>query len=168
MWNLFSRYKGGKAVPSAKQLNLIADILNNITAGSGIALTTPSAPTPSAPVVVAIDTEWLKAFVGGGGVSSVDGVGPDQTGNVDLGAVTDSDLAELSNGVLSVANGALATTAPVAASKTVDVVTNVAWNTSTHVLSKTVVTLTFTKGILTAVSNPTTSTVDTATSVVWS
>lgn len=66
MWHLFDRYTG-VVWPKARQMNLIARILNNFSAGVGMKLTLPSNPSPSAPVVFALDTEWLADHVGGGG-----------------------------------------------------------------------------------------------------
>lgn len=67
MWHLFDRYKG-VVWPKARQMNLIARILNNFSEGVGMKLTLPSNPSASAPVVFAIDTEWLADHVGGGDV----------------------------------------------------------------------------------------------------
>jgi len=67
MWNLFGRYKGKKALPSARQMNLIAAILNHVTQGTGISMQMPQQPSTDAPWIIAVDTEWLKEFVGGGG-----------------------------------------------------------------------------------------------------
>ena len=67
MWNLCGRYKGKKALPSARQMNLIAAILNHVTQGTGISMQMPQQPSTDAPWVISVDTEWLKEFVGGGG-----------------------------------------------------------------------------------------------------
>ena len=67
MWNLFGRYKGKKALPSARQMNLIAAILNHVTRGTGISMQMPQQPSTDAPWVISVDTEWLKEFVGGCG-----------------------------------------------------------------------------------------------------
>lgn len=73
MWNIFGRYKGRKALPSARQMNLIAAILNHVTQGPGIAMKTPQLPSTDTPWVIGVDVEWLKAFVGGGGTSGATG-----------------------------------------------------------------------------------------------
>ena len=72
MWHLFDRYKG-VVWPKARQMNLIAKILNNLCAGDGIKLTTPSVPSPAAPVTIAVDTEWLDNYMGGSGGGVVGG-----------------------------------------------------------------------------------------------
>lgn len=66
MWNLFGRYKGKKALPSARQMNLIAAILNHVTQGTGISMQKPQQPSTDAPWIIAVDTKWLQEFVGGG------------------------------------------------------------------------------------------------------
>lgn len=63
MWHLFDRYKG-VVWPKARQLNLIAKILNNLCAGTGIKLDTPTVPSPASPVTIGIDTEWLEDKIG--------------------------------------------------------------------------------------------------------
>ena len=95
MWHLFDRYTG-VVWPKARQLNLIARILNNICAGVGMKLTLPSSPSASSPVVIAIDTEWLKDHVGGGGSGGEDGDGGD--GDHDLEPNGWSDIPLGSNG----------------------------------------------------------------------
>ena len=65
MWNLFSRYRGKKVLPSARQMNLIAAILNHVTQGTGIKMHTPQLPSTDSPWIIGIDVEWLKTFVGG-------------------------------------------------------------------------------------------------------
>ena len=69
MWNLFGRYKGKKVLPSARQMNLIAAILNHVTQGTGIAMDKPQLPSTDTPWKIGVDVEWLKAFVGGSGYS---------------------------------------------------------------------------------------------------
>ena len=61
--------------PKARQLNLIAKILNNICNGVGIKLSLPTIPSPSHPVTISIDEEWLADKIGsaGAGVKSVNG-----------------------------------------------------------------------------------------------
>ena len=71
MWNLFERYKGRKVLPSARQMNLIAAILNHVTSGTGVKMDTPIMPSTDRPWVIAIDTKWLKEFVGGGNSGNV-------------------------------------------------------------------------------------------------
>ena len=66
MWNLFGRYKGKKALPSARQMNLIAAILNHVTQGTGISMDKPQLPSTDSPWKIGVDVKWLKAFVGGG------------------------------------------------------------------------------------------------------
>lgn len=66
MWNLFGKYKGKKVLPSARQMNLIAAVLNHVTQGTGIKMDQPQTPSTDAPWVIGVDTEWLKSFVGGG------------------------------------------------------------------------------------------------------
>ena len=66
MWHLFDSYKG-VVWPKARQLNLIARILNNLCPGTGIKLETPTNPSPSAPVTIGIDTEWLDDYIGDSG-----------------------------------------------------------------------------------------------------
>lgn len=63
MWYLFDKYKG-VVWPKAGQMNLIARILNNLCQGTGIKLETPTNPSPSAPVSIGIDTEWLDDHIG--------------------------------------------------------------------------------------------------------
>ena len=65
MWNVFGRYKGRKVLPSARQMNLIAAILNHVTQGTGIKLDCPQSPSTDSPFVIAVDTAWLAEFVGG-------------------------------------------------------------------------------------------------------
>ena len=77
MWNLFGKYKGRKVLPSARQMNLIAAILNHVTQGTGIKMDRPQTPSTDAPWVIGVDTEWLKSFVGGGG-ADLSGVGPNK------------------------------------------------------------------------------------------
>ena len=66
MWNLFGRYKGRKVLPSARQMNLIAAILNHVTQGTGIKMDMPQLPSTDSPWTIGIDIDWLKAFVGVG------------------------------------------------------------------------------------------------------
>lgn len=66
MWNLFGKYKGKKVLPSARQMNLIAAVLNHVTQGTGIKMSMPQSPSTDAPWTIGVDTEWLKSFVGGG------------------------------------------------------------------------------------------------------
>lgn len=77
MWSLFDRYKG-VVWPKARQLNLIAKILNNLCAGTGIKLDTPTVPSPASPVTISVDTEWLDEYIGeipsGGGGSATGGM----------------------------------------------------------------------------------------------
>ena len=61
MWHLFDRYKG-VVWPKARQLNLIAKILNNLCEGTGIKLDTPTVPSPASPVTISVDTEWLAGI----------------------------------------------------------------------------------------------------------
>ena len=63
MWYLFDKYKG-VVWPKAGQMNLIARILNNLCQGTGIKMERPTNPSPSAPVSVGIDTEWLDEYIG--------------------------------------------------------------------------------------------------------
>ena len=63
MWNLFDKYKG-VVWPKAGQMNLIARILNNLCPGTGIKIERPTNPSPSAPVSVGIDTDWLDEYIG--------------------------------------------------------------------------------------------------------
>ena len=83
MWNLFGRYKGKKVLPSARQMNLIAAILNHVTQGTGISMQMPQQPSTDAPWVIAVDTKWLQEFIGGGGggpeLSGSTPVAPNQT-----------------------------------------------------------------------------------------
>ena len=74
MWHLFDRYKG-VVWPKARQLNLIAKILNNLCQGTGIKLDMPTNPSPAAPVTIGIDMEWLDERIGeaSAGVDSVNG-----------------------------------------------------------------------------------------------
>jgi len=65
MWNLFGRYKGRKVLPSARQMNLIAAILNHVTQGTGIKMDMPQLPSTDSPWTIGIDVDWLKDFVGG-------------------------------------------------------------------------------------------------------
>ena len=67
MWSLFDRYKGKKVLPSARQMNLMAAILNHVTQGTGILMHMPQQPSTDSPWTIGIDVEWLKDFVGGGG-----------------------------------------------------------------------------------------------------
>lgn len=76
MWYVFDKYRG-VVWPKAGQMNLIARILNNLCAGTGIKLETPTNPSPSAPVTVAVDTEWLDDYIGeipSGGGSATGGM----------------------------------------------------------------------------------------------
>lgn len=66
MWHLFDKYKG-IVWPKSGQMNLIARILNNLCPGTGIKLNTPTNPSPSAPVTIGIDTEWLDDYIGDSG-----------------------------------------------------------------------------------------------------
>ncbi len=66
MWHLFDKYKG-IVWPKSGQMNLIARILNNLCPGTGIKLNTPTNPSPSAPVTICIDTEWLDDYIGDSG-----------------------------------------------------------------------------------------------------
>ena len=66
MWHIFDRYKG-VVWPKARQMNLIARILNNLCAGAGITIDTPADPGPSAPVTISVDTEWFEDKIGSGG-----------------------------------------------------------------------------------------------------
>lgn len=69
MWNLFGRYKGRKVLPSARQMNLIAAILNHVTQGTGIKMDMPQLPSSDSPWTIGVDVEWLKEFVGGSNYS---------------------------------------------------------------------------------------------------
>lgn len=76
MWYLFDKYKG-IVWPKAGQLNLIARILNNLCSGTGIKMERPTNPSPSAPVSIGIDTEWLDEYIGeipSGGGSATGGM----------------------------------------------------------------------------------------------
>lgn len=66
MWNLFGKYKGKKVLPSARQMNLIAAILNHVTQGTGIKMSMPQSPSTDAPWTIGVDTEWLRSFVNPG------------------------------------------------------------------------------------------------------
>lgn len=76
MWHLFDRYKG-VVWPKARQMNLIARILNNLCQGTGIKLNTPTNPSPASPVTISVDEDWLDGKIGGegsvAGVESVNG-----------------------------------------------------------------------------------------------
>lgn len=63
MWYVFDKYKG-VVWPKAGQMNLIARILNNLCEGTGIKIERPTNPSPSAPVSIGIDTEWLDDYIG--------------------------------------------------------------------------------------------------------
>ena len=83
MWNLFGRYRGKKVLPSARQMNLIAAILNHVTQGTGISMDMPQQPSTNSPWKIAIDVEWLKEFVGGGGAITPSSLaGSDANGNL--------------------------------------------------------------------------------------
>ena len=86
MWNIFGRYRGRKVLPSARQMNLIAAILNHVTQGTGISMSTPQMPSTDAPWVIGIDVEWLKAFVGGGSGADLSGVGANKIVGTDSGS----------------------------------------------------------------------------------
>lgn len=93
MWNLFGRYKGKKALPSARQMNLIAAILNHVTQGTGISMTMPQNPSTDAPWIIAVDKEWLSEFVGGGSgsgpeLSNTTPAAPSQTSPAAGSAIT--------------------------------------------------------------------------------
>ena len=106
MWNIFGRYKGKKVLPSARQMNLIAAILNHVTQGTGIAMDTPQQPSTDSPWRISVDVDWLKDFVGGGSGSIAPSslAGSDAQGNLTallalLSANADKDK------VLAVAKG---------------------------------------------------------------
>lgn len=84
MWNIFGRYKGKKVLPSARQMNLIAAILNHVTQGTGIAMDTPQQPSTDSPWRISVDVDWLKEFVGGGAGSIAPSslAGSDAQGNL--------------------------------------------------------------------------------------
>ena len=82
MWNLFGRYKGKKVLPSARQMNLIAAILNHVVQGTGIKMNTPQQPSTDAPWTIGVDVEWLKAFVGGGNITPDSIAGSDANGRL--------------------------------------------------------------------------------------
>jgi hypothetical protein len=82
MWNLFGRYKGKKVLPSARQMNLIAAILNHVTQGTGISMDTPQQPSTDSPWKIGIDVEWLKSFVSGGAITPSSLAGSDANGNI--------------------------------------------------------------------------------------
>ena len=86
MWHLFDRYKG-VVWPKARQLNQIAKILNNLCAGTGIKLDTPTVPSLAAPVTIAVDTEWLDEYIGEGGGSGGGGMFAWNNGTIGAGGV---------------------------------------------------------------------------------
>jgi len=104
MWNLFGRYKGNRVLPSARQMNLIAAILNHVTQGTGIKMNTPQQPSTDAPWTIGVDVEWLKAFVGGGNITPDSIAGSDANGSLTaLLALPSSNVTE--DKVLTVAKG---------------------------------------------------------------
>ncbi len=82
MWNLFERYKGKKVLPSARQMNLTAAILNHVTQGTGISMDMPQVPSTASPWRIGVDVEWLKAFVGGRTITPSSLAGSDENGNL--------------------------------------------------------------------------------------
>ena len=104
MWNLFGRYKGKKVLPSARQMNLIAAILNHVAQGTGIKMNTPQQPSTDAPWTIGVDVEWLKAFVVGGNITPDSLAGSDANGSLTaLLALPSSNVTE--DKVLTVAKG---------------------------------------------------------------
>ncbi len=63
MWQIFGRYRGRRVVPTARQMNLIAAILNHVTQGTGIRMTMPQSPSTDAPWIISVDVEWLMSFI---------------------------------------------------------------------------------------------------------
>ena len=83
MWNIFGRYRGKKVLPSARQMNLIAAILNHVTQGTGINMDTPQQPSTDAPWKIAVDVKWLKEFVGGAATLTANSLaGSDENGQL--------------------------------------------------------------------------------------
>lgn len=82
MWHLFNRHKGNKVVPSSGWVNRVASILNNVTAGTGIAMKCPTEPTTAAPWEIGVDVEWLRAFVGGAAITPNSLVASDGNGSL--------------------------------------------------------------------------------------
>lgn len=83
MWNLFGRYKGKNVLPSARQMNLIAAILNHVTQGTGISMDKPQQPSTDSPWKIGVDVEWLKSFVGGSATLTANSLaGSDANGNL--------------------------------------------------------------------------------------
>ena len=195
MWNLFGRYKGKKALPSARQMNLIAAILNHVTQGTGISMKMPHQPSTDAPWIIAVDTEWLKTFVGGGGgngpeLSDTIPVAPasnpsNATAGSDTTAARGDHKHPLSTNSLAASkwvrmdsSGNLetpteqpvainqATYPPASTTNGLTVVTDVKWDgTHLQVVKRT---LQFQKGIAHSFGTNATTNVDTPTKVVWS
>ena len=63
MWQIFGRYKGRRVVPTARQMNLIAAILNHVTQGTGIRMTMPQSPSTDSPWIISVDEEWLNSII---------------------------------------------------------------------------------------------------------
>lgn len=113
--------------------------------------------------------QYIQQFVvGGGTVKSVDGVPPDASGNVSLGALTEDDI-----GVTVAPEEHTHTVDDIEGlpdftkgqTTTVNVVEKVNWNGTT--LTYDYNTLTFTKGILTGKVAHTGTVIDTPTVVTW-
>ena len=83
MWNIFGRYRGKKVLPSARQMNLIASILNHVAQGTGIAMETPQQPSTDAPWKIGIDVDWLNEFLDGRRVTANSIVKTDADGKLD-------------------------------------------------------------------------------------
>lgn len=188
MWNLFGRYKGKKVLPSARQMNLIASILNHVCAGTGIRMEMPQQPSTDAPWRIYIDVAWLKKFVGGGSGIELSNTTPPAANN---GSATSGGAGTaargdhrhpLSTNTLTAAkwvrvdsSGNLETPSdqPVTLSSdktgetgTQTVVTGVTWNGTKLQFTKR--TLTLTNGVVTARTAESTEEVDTPTVITWS
>lgn len=173
MWSLFDRYKG-VVWPKARQLNLIAKILNNLCAGTGIELDTPTVPSPASPVTISVDKKWLDGKIGKDGLDKhtftiYDGETVElqeeirSTGDISLqvkkiAAGIGISVSEL-NGVITITNmapcacedgggGGSGTHVTTGYDGDVVLATTPEYDTSTHQLKYTPVTLTFAGGLL--------------------
>lgn len=173
MWHLFDRYKG-VVWPKARQMNLIAKILNNLCAGTGIKIDTPTVPSPASPVTISVDNKWLDDHIGNDGLDNhtftiYDGGTVElqemirSTGDISLQvkriAAGDGIALTVSNGTITVTNtapcscgggggGGSSTHVTTGYDGDVVLATIPEYDTSTHQLKYTPVTLTYAGGLL--------------------
>ena len=139
--------------------------LANVHPGHMITFGDDPANNPTIGVDPDVFAAEVRAIAGEGvgTVTSVDGVSPDQNGNVQIYALTEDDL-NTENGPLQYDPNGLTSSA---SGSGMQILTNVQWDASGHKLTLTKRSIKFSHGLVVAATTPTTETIDTATLVTW-